>query len=381
MSINIKDYQFNDNESGVSKSELSFSKILSYDIKIFPFRFTDKNKESFYLELSTLFLAGLDIKSCLELVIEERVDRNEKKMLKDILENLIRGDSLTEALEKSGQFTPYEYFSVKIGEESGKLPYVLQQLQQYFSAKLKQRRKVIGALSYPVIILITATAAVAFMLAFVVPMFKDIFKRFGGELPGLTKWIISLSEGLANNIYLFLILAALFVAAFFYAKRFPWFVKNYTLFLLRVPILGKLIISIHLSTFCSSMSLLLGAKVPLLSTIKLIEKMIPFHPIKDSLGKIENDILLGHSLFESMAKYSIYDRKMLVLIKVGEEVNKLDYFFNQLNQKFDQDIDYQTSLLSTFFEPLIIIFLGVIVAFILIAMYLPMFQMSNQIGY
>ena len=109
--------------------------------------------------------------------------------------------------------------------------------------------------------------------------------------------------------------------------------------------------------------------------------MIPFHPIKDSLEKIESDILLGQSLFESMSKYSIYDRKMLVLIKVGEEVNKLDHFFNQLNQKFDQEIDYQTSLLSTFFEPLIIIFLGVIVAFILISMYLPMFQMSNQIGY
>jgi type IV pilus assembly protein PilC len=381
MGINIKDFQVKGEEgSEIPRSKVSLSNILSYDIKLFSFHFSDRSKESFYLELSTLFSAGLDIKSSLELVIQERADKNERKLIESVLRSLIQGDSLSEALERTNQFTPYEYFSVKIGEESGKLALVLSQLYLYFFSKLKQKRKVISALSYPFIILITAIAAVAFMLTFVVPMFKDIFKRFGGELPALTKWIISLSDGLSQNFYLFLILIIIFSGLFIYVKRFPWFIKNYAFFLLRIPIIGKLISSMHLSIFCSSMSLLLGAKVPLVSTLGLIQKMIPFYPIQNSLSKIESDILLGLTLHESMSKHSIYDKRMLVLIKVGEEVNKLDYFFSQLNQKFDQDIDHQTSLLSTFFEPFIIIFLGVIVAFILIAMYLPMFQISNQVG-
>lgn len=379
MSIKIKDFR-NGGFDYKQPQAYDFSSILNYDFKLFPYHFSDKAKESFYLELSTLFSAGLDIKSCLELLVEERGEKNEKFLLGEILDQLIRGDSFSQSLQKTKQFSPYEYFSIQIGEESGQLSKVLDQLSLYYSSKLKQRRKILSALSYPVIIIITAVGAVAFMLSFVVPMFKDIFSRFGGELPALTKWIIGLSDYIYENFYFILVIMGVSIVGLMYFTRLPTFKRISTRLILRTPILGRLVASIHLATFCASMSLLLTAKVPLLKAISLIQSMVPFNPIKDSLTEIEIAILQGENLYICMSKFSIYDKKMLALVKVGEEVNKLDFFFEQLNQKYVQEVDYNTSMLGTIIEPLIIILLGIMVALILIAMYLPMFQMSNQVG-
>lgn len=354
--------------------------ILSYDIKLFPFRFDDQAKEAFYLELSTLFAAGLDIKSSLEIVIGEREKKEEVVLLQGVLSELIKGQSFSESLMISKQFSPYEYYSIQIGEETGKLNTVLVKLAGFYSNKLKQRRKIISTLSYPVIILITAISAVAFMLTFVVPMFKDIFSRFGGELPGLTKIIISFSETVQSYFFPIFFLLLVIAGIMVYLYRFERFRRSVSASLVKIPLIGRLIVTVYLERFCSSMSLLVGAKIPLLTAIDLIGKMIPFYPIQDALAEISKRVMLGENLYVSMSRFSIFDRKMLALIKVGEEVNKLDFFFEQLTQRFNQEIEYRTSLLGTFLEPAIIIFLGVVVAFILIAMYLPMFQMSNQIG-
>lgn len=381
--MKISEYKkltFDTYSPSVKKESKKRQSILDYEITIFPFRLKDRAKEAFYVELSTLFSAGLDIRSSLELLIGERKDKHEKQLLQTILTNLINGNSFAASLEGSKQFSPYEYYSVQIGEESGKLSIVLTQLAQYYIAKSKQRRKIISALSYPIMILLTAIAAVGFMLTFIVPMFKDVFSRFGGELPLLTRQVIALSEVVTESFSVFFLFFILSAAAFIYSRRFERSRRIYSQITSKIPLIGKLITTIHLSTFCSSMSLLIGAKIPLLTALNLLQKMVPFYPIRDSLEVIRKKVLFGESLHSSMTLFTIYDKKMLALIKVGEEVNKLDYFFGQLSLQYNQDLEHQTTLLGTFLEPLIIVFLGVVVAFILIAMYLPMFQMSNQIG-
>src|SRR5690606_25814153 len=163
------------------------------EITIFQTRFNDKLKETFYLELSTLLKAGLDIKSALDLIESEQSKAGIKSIFSSMKEALINGSPFWECLRSSNQFTPYEYFSVQIGEETGKMAIVLEQLYVFFHNKLKQRRQLVNAISYPVIILITSLGAVIFMLLFIVPMFQDVFKRFGGQLPLLTKMIISIA--------------------------------------------------------------------------------------------------------------------------------------------------------------------------------------------
>jgi len=128
------------------------------------------------------------------------------------------------------------------------------------------------------------------------------------------------------------------------------------------------------------MSLLLGAKVPIIRSLNLIKQMITFYPIQITLEKMADGIMNGEALHTTMSNYPVYNRKMVSLIKVGEEVNKLDVFFEKLAAQYSNDVEHQTSLLNTFLEPAMIIFLGFIVGFILLAMYMPMFQMSTTIG-
>jgi type IV pilus assembly protein PilC len=342
--------------------------------------FGDKLKEAFYMELSILITAGVDIKAALELLCNQQKKQKAKAIINDIKDKIVSGYSLSEAVKSTGHFSSYEYFSLRIGEESGKITEILSELATYYTKKLKQKRQIVQALSYPTLVLLTSFGAVAFMLSFIVPMFSDVFKRFGGELPYITKLVIGLSKGLLENFVLILTLMITLVALLWSFRKKEWFRKYGSLLLLKTPVLGGMLQRIYLAQLCGSFSLLLGAKVPLLSAIELVRQMINFYPLATSLKIVEKDILMGESLHQSLAKFPVYDQRMLTLLKVGEEVNKLDLFFQKLTSQYNDEIEHQTSILSSVMEPFIIIFLGLVVGVVLIAMYLPLFELSTNIS-
>jgi type IV pilus assembly protein PilC len=342
--------------------------------------FGDKLKEAFYMELSILITAGVDIKAALELLCNQQKKQKAKAIINDIKDKIVSGYSLSEAVKSTGHFSSYEYFSLRIGEESGKITEILSELATYYTKKLKQKRQIVQALSYPTLVLLTSFGAVAFMLSFIVPMFSDVFKRFGGELPYITKLVIGLSKGLLDNFVFILILMATLIALLWSFRKKEWFRKYSSLFLLKTPVIGGMLQRIYLAQLCGSFSLLLGAKVPLLHAIELVRKMINFYPLATSLKIVEKDILMGESLHQSLAKFPVYDQRMLTLLKVGEEVNKLDLFFQKLTSQYNDEIEHQTSILSSVMEPFIIIFLGLVVGVVLIAMYLPLFELSTNIS-
>jgi type IV pilus assembly protein PilC len=342
--------------------------------------FGDKLKEAFYMELSILITAGVDIKAALELLCNQQKKQKAKAIINDIKDKIVIGYSLSEAVKSTGHFSSYEYFSLRIGEESGKITEILSELATYYTKKLKQKRQIVQSLSYPTLVLLTSFGAVAFMLSFIVPMFSDVFKRFGGELPYITKLVIGLSKGLLDNFVFILILMATLIALLWSFRKKEWFRKYSSLLLLKTPVIGGMLQRIYLAQLCGSFSLLLGAKVPLLHAIELVRQMINFYPLATSLKIVEKDILMGESLHQSLAKFPVYDQRMLTLLKVGEEVNKLDLFFQKLTSQYNDEIEHQTSILSSVMEPFIIIFLGLVVGVVLIAMYLPLFELSTNIS-
>ena len=324
--------------------------------------------------------AGVDIKAALDLAEEEQTQAKHATIIRDIKTQIINGASFSEALQQSGYFTPYEYYSIQIGEEIGQLSPVLHELAGYFTQKGKQRRQFISALSYPLLVLVTSLGAVGFMLYFIVPMFSDVFKRFGGELPYITQLIINLSQGLSTHIGTILLAMGGLVAVLVFVSKKAWFERLNAQLLVKVPVFGKVYTGIHLARFCSSMTLLIGAQVPLLRAVQLVRQMVRFYPIRTALSQVEQDIMAGQSLHQSLAQFGIFDARLVALVKVGEEVNQLSTFFGKLATHYSEEVEHKTSLLSTFMEPLMIIFLGLVVGFILIAMYLPMFQLSTSIG-
>lgn len=353
---------------------------LNKDISLFGTGLSDKNKERFYSDLNILFSAGVDIKSALELIEEEQTKKSDKILFGKIKEFILKGGSLSEALQKSGKFSAYEYYSIRIGEESGRLPEALSDLSKYFSKKIAQRRQFMNALSYPVIVLCTAVGAIWFMLSFIVPMFSDVFKRFGGDLPAITKFVLNLSE-FVSVFFPYLFVAVITSAIFIISQRKQdWFRKTSASVIIKIPIIGEIIKKIYLARFCNSMNLLIGASTPLVEAISLVEKMVGFYPLEKSLSVVKEKILRGMPLHKALAEFSIYNRRMISLLKVAEEVNQLDVIFGKLAKQYDDEVEHQAGLLSSTLEPILIIFIGIFVAAILVAMYLPLFELSTTIG-
>lgn len=363
-----------------SKTGTTVENILKKEITFFGKSFSNKKKESFYTELSVLLNAGITLKNALTLIGEEQKKKMNRELIENIVKNIIVGKTLSQAVKLSKAFTEYEYYSLKIGEETGTLQKVSKELGLYFQRKNEQRRNILNALSYPIIVVITAMVAVIFMLQFVVPMFVDIFKQNKVELPWITKVIVSISESFRQNVgfFIFLIITCIVLRVIIAKKK--WYKKTVSKIQLKIPYIGKLLKKIYVAQFTQATALLVSAKIPLLNCIQLTKKMIDFYPLQIALMGVENEIIKGKQLSESLANYPIFDKKMISLLKVAEQTNQNEYIFERLSKQYNQDIQYQSKLLSTILEPVIILFLGALVGVILIAMYLPMFKLSTVIG-
>ena len=364
----------------LDKKHVSDVSFLKKEISFLNKPFSNKVKEHFYTELSVLLKAGITIKDALELIKETQKKPVNKEVLQRIYDNIISGASLSDALQQQKFFTKYEYYSLKIGEETGSTSKISEQLAQFFVRKNEQRRNLISALSYPIIIFSTATLVVIFMLQFVVPMFEDIFKQQNVELPTLTKFIINISSFIKSyGGYLIVLCITLLVLRVFLIKK-QWFNKFKDQFVLKIPFIGSFIKAIYLAQFTQAVALLTSSKVPMINSIQLVRQMINFYPLQKVLSTIESSILKGDSLSDSMKKHKLFDNKMIALVKVAEETNETEFVFERLNHQYTIKIQQQSKLLSTIMEPLIIVFVGLLVGVILISMYLPMFKLSSVLG-
>lgn len=355
--------------SNLLQKEISFGK-----------SFGNKKKEDFYSELGVLLKAGINLKDALALMQENQKKEKQKVFFGEMVQALVSGRSFFELLQERPEFTEYEYYSVKIGEETGTLTRIIEELGKFYERKNEQRRSLTNALTYPIIILCTAVLVVIFMLRMVVPMFEDIFNQNGVELPAITRMVINASEFIKNYGWLVILSIGTLIALRKTFSNKPWFKERKDRLLLKLPYIGNFISTVYLAQFTQAVALLTASKVPMLSSIQMVHKMIDFHPLNEALGKVEKGVLAGTSLNASMAGSKIFDNKMISLVKVAEETNQTEYIFERLNQQYAIEVQQKSKLLSTLLEPMIIIVIGLFVGVILVSMYLPMFKLSSVVG-
>ena len=362
------------------EKHINKTSFLQKEMTFFGTSFSNKIKEDFYTELSVLLRAGITLKDSLELIENTLKKNNPKKILHELSQSIIAGSSLSDAIKRHKEFTNYEYFSLKIGEETGTLAQVSEQLGAFFVRKNEQRRNVISALTYPVIILTTAVLVVGFMLQYVVPMFQDIFEQQKVDLPAITKFIINCSELMKRYGWLvILLILGMGLSRPFFNKK-VWYKNAKGTFISKVPFLGEFVKKVYLSQFTQAVTLLTASKVPVVNSIQLVKQMINFYPLQKALETVELDLLKGKSLSESLKSHSLFDDKMVAMVKVAEETNQNEFIFERLNSQYTIQVQQKSKLLSTLMEPLIILIVGVLVGVILIAMYLPLFQLSTGVG-
>lgn len=357
------------------------NEILHKEIRFGGSKLSDKKKQQLYGDLSMLILSGIDLKNAFEIVRDNYTNINDKNLIEAILKKIIEGESLSNAFLDSGLFSQYEYFSIQIGEETANLDKVLSELNMYFKRKIEQRKKLVNAFTYPAIVIVTAILAVTFMLNFIVPMFAQIYSRFNHQLPQLTLDIIKLSHLLP---YTLPFIVAIIIAAFAFVKlaeKKEWYKRYRDTMLMKMPIYGPIIKDIQLSRFFLSMEMLLSAKIPLLQGIKLARNMVGFYPLNKALGEVEKDIVAGTPLNKSMSRFEIFSPRVVSLIRVGEEVNRLQNTFAVLKDIYQSQVEQKSDTISSILEPLLVLFVGVFVAIILISMYLPIFQISSTFNF
>ena len=354
---------------------------LTKEIDLFPHRVSDKEKETIYRQLNVLQQSGVDIRASFEILFQQLKRKKTREKLQMVLAEIVKGKSLSESLAQFKDFTPYEVFSLKIGEETGRLTLVFEKLTTYFENQIAQRRQIVSALSYPILITLTSFGAVSFMIFFIIPMFEEVFLRFNSDLPALTKTIIGLSRGFRSNALLLFSSVGIILFSIFALRknlRFRWF-KEWIW--LRVPLGGEIYRQIYLARFCDSMGLLILSAVPMVHTLEMVRKMIGFLHIEVVLDQIKTDLVQGKTITEAFEKHPVFDNQMIALIKVGEEVNQLGSFFQKLSLDYTNSVKHKTALMATFLEPFMIIFLGLVVGVILVAMYLPMFELSSSMDF
>lgn len=356
---------------------LEFSK---KDIKLFK-GFGDKNKERFFSETGMLLSSGVDLHTVLQICADNYSKKDKLAAIyNSILVKVSKGTGLATAMEGTGQFNNFDCYSVLIGENTGELATVFSKLATYYNKKTAQSRKILSALSYPIVVLFTTVLAVVFMLKFVVPMFAKTLLQFGGELPALTRYVIAVSDSIGT--YLWLGIAIIITAVIWYRQNKHKDIVRHRLssLLLKLPYIGAVIKKTHLLRFTQAMELLLSARVTLVESIELTQKMTEFYPLAKALEEIKADIVKGRFFYQGIARQPFFEQAMVTLVKIGEEVNQLDRIFLQLSKQYEAELEQRSTALVTFLEPVMILLLAVVIGVILISMYLPMFKIGSVIG-
>jgi len=372
MSLDLSTYKPPKTEKKPIKIEsinLQFSKSLS-----------DKQKEVFYRELSMLLKSGVDFKKALEILSNQSSNKFEREIIIELKSKVVEGRSIYESIKETNQFSPYEYYSIQIGEETRKLEEVLAELQKYFSRKIQMKRQIISVLTYPAIVMLVTILVLYFMLNKVVPMFSSVFRQFGSELPKSTQIIIKLSNhsGVIFTVTVAIIIGL--IAIHTLLKKNQNYRAFTTKIILRTPYFGNLIRKIYISRFCQAMNLLITSKTTLINSLTLTAKMIGFYPIEVAIEEIKEDITRGASLHESLKKHNVFENKMVSMVEVAEQVNQLETMFERLTEQYNEEISHQTKMIGVILEPMIIIVIGVIVGVIMVSMYAPMFDLSKIIN-
>lgn len=365
----VKVEKTSSSSSGFFNKEISFSKKVGA-----------KEKEALYKDLSTLLNAGVDFKTALDILANQQKKEHLRNLILEIKAQVVKGKSFYEALEETGKFSPYEYFSIKIGEETKKLDTVLLELHKYFKRQIKLRKQIISVITYPSFVLILTVGVLYFMLTYVVPMFKSVFNQFDSDLPALTKNIIVLSEKFPT-IFLVLVISIITIA--FLVKLYEQndtFRSYKSRFVLKMPFFGKLVKMVYLARYCQFLDLLLTSKTSLTESLDMVKKMIGFYPIESSIDSIRNDVIKGVPFAAAMKKHKIYEYKLISMVEVAEEINELDTMFSRLADEYDEEVEHKTKMIGVVLEPLIIIIIGGIVGLIMVAMYAPMFDLSKIIN-
>jgi len=328
--------------------------------------------------LATTLSAGLTLLRSLEMIAYQAESGKLEKILNNCAKGVKGGSSFGEAVAKYPDvFSDLWVGIVKVGETSGNLPFVLDKLADYLELKMEFERKIKSALVYPVILVVIATVAVLFFLKFIFPKFAEIFTQFDIELPLATQILFNVSKVLEKH-FLWVIIGMIVVAyTFNYVKKLPAVKKLLDKIILKIPVTGKLVELICLERFTSTLQILLSSGLPLVYTIGITSQSIGNTFFKQKLDYVQKRLRDGSPLSEELRKVGIFPLLVSEMAKIGEETGTMPEVFEKISLHYRKDLTTRVERLVAAFEPLMIVFMGIIIGGIVISLFLPLFKIAT----
>jgi general secretion pathway protein F len=329
-------------------------------------------------QLSTLVKAKIQIVEALAALQDQAENDALKVILSEVKQDVNQGASLANALAKHPKvFTNVYVNMVEAGEASGNLEIVLLKLADFTESQVKLKRKIKGAMMYPIIMMGLGTVLISGIFIFIIPKLAKTFTSMKKELPTPTKLSIWISEFLQNYWYIILIVIPL---SFYLFKKYtatPKGERKWHMFTLKAPIFGKIVRMVNVSRFCSTLATLLNSGVPIITAMNIVKNLIPNVHMKETIDKSKEAVKEGMSIVGPLKESGYYPTMMTHMIGLGEKSGELEEMLIIVANNYEDQVDTEIAGLSSLLEPIMIVGLGLVVAFIVFSVILPMMEMTK----
>ncbi len=351
------------------------------NIEFFQPKVTEKDVIIFSRQFSTMIDAGLPLLQCLDILQSQQENPTFKKQLKKIKEAVESGETFADALKRYPKvFNELFVNMIAAGEAGGILDVILQRLSAYMEKMAKLKKQVKGAMTYPAITIVVAIIVVTIILVFVIPVFEDMFASMGSSLPGPTLMVVALSDFVITNfMYIF---GGLFGTIFLLRRTYK--TKKGRIMMddlfLRLPVVGILIRKVAVAKFTRTTSTMISSGVSILEALDIVGKTSGNKIVEFAIQDVKVGIAEGRSMADPLLESGVFPSMVCSMIAVGESTGALDTMMEKIADFYDEEVDQAVKNLTDMIEPFMLVFLGVVVGGLVIAMYLPIFSMAGSIG-
>jgi len=335
----------------------------------------------FTRQFATMINAGLPLMQCLEIQTQQTDKPGFKRVLREIMDDVEGGATLAEALRKQkSTFSTLYVNMVEAGESGGALDVILVRLANYLEKAAALARKIRGAMIYPAMIIIVAVIAVAVILIVVIPVFSKLFAEFGAQLPLATRIVIGISDILRKYFWVLIILmiGVILAVRMIYNRDAGKLAIDRTL--LRLPVMGDLVRKTAIARFSRTLATLLSSGVPILDALETTAKTSGNKVVENAVSAARVSISEGETIAGPLSREQVFPPMVVQMISIGEATGGLDDMLTKIADFYDAEVDAAVENLTSALEPIIMVFLGVVIGGIVISMYLPIFKIATIVG-